>query len=53
MSKKIFVIECSGLHHRIENIEKFLPYKFHHRPHTVGARSQLPHKKMENIISPD
>ena len=50
ISLKILVLERSGLHHRVENIEKFLPYKFRQKQKTARARAQLPHKKMENII---
>ena len=52
ISRKLLVLERSGLHHRVENIEKFLPYKFRRRDHTAGARTQLPNNKMETIISP-
>ena len=43
--QKILVLERSGLHHRIKNIEKFLAYKFRHRLHRSGARPQLSNKK--------
>ena len=41
ISRKLLVLERSGLHHRIENIQKFLPYKFRLRAHRGGARAQL------------
>ena len=51
MKKKREKLERSGLDHRVEKVPKFVPYKFHPRHKTVAPRSQLPHKKMENIIS--
>ena len=52
ISRKLLVLERSGLHHRVENIEKLLSYKFRLRAHRGGAQTQLPHKKIETIISP-
>jgi len=52
MKKKREKLERSGLDHRVEKVPKFVPYKFRHRQRIVAPRSQLSHKKMENIISP-
>ena len=49
---KLLVLERSGLHHRVENIEKFLPYEFYLRDHKNQTHIQLPHKKIKTIISP-
>ena len=45
--QKILVLERSGLHHRIKNIEKFLAYKFRHRLHRGGAHPKRSHKVVE------
>ena len=51
MKKKREKLERSGLDHRVEKVPKFVPYKFHPRHKRGAPRAQLPHKKMENIIS--
>ena len=41
ISRKLLVLERSGLHHRVENIEKFLPYKFHRRAQCLPTEKRF------------
>ena len=50
ISRKLLVLERFALHHRVENIEKYLTYMFCQRHLTAWARPKLPHKKEKTLF---